>query len=111
MKPEETLMAVPKIKLAQFLHAELSKKNITLSKLAKDTKIPLTCLFSWKSGVSPRLNEKNLQYLERLSNYFSVSVQKILFGSSDTERNSEILFESIFRDGKNKYRLKIEKIS
>lgn len=111
MRHENTLMSEPKIKLAQFLQLELGKKNTTLSKLAKDTNIPKTCLHSWESGVFPRLNDKNLQYLERLSLYFDVSVQKILFGTAETEAGSEILFESIFSDGKNKYRLKVEKLS
>lgn len=112
MLPENSLMAVTKIKLAQFLHTELSKKNTTLSKLAKETKIPKTCLHSWESGVCPRLSDKTMQYLERLSKHFDIPVQQILFGTMDKDENStDILFESIFRDGKHKYRLKIEKMS
>lgn len=110
METENINMATTKIKLAQFINVELTRKNISLSKLSKETKIPLTCLFSWKSGVFPRLNEKNMQYLERLSKYFNVPVQKILFGYLEPEKSTEVLLENTFMDGKNKYRFKIEKI-
>lgn len=110
MITDNVKMVLPRIQLSQFLKSELSKKDISLSKLAKEINVPKTCLHSWENGVFPRLNEKNLIYLGRLSIYFNVSVLKILFGEVEIDSAIEVLFESTFKDGKNSYRFRIEKL-
>ena len=90
---------------------KLSKKNISLSKLSREINVPKSSIANWEAGIGLRLNEQNMEYLERLSNYFNVPVQTILFGHFDHDSKKEVLFESTFRDGFTKYRFRIEKIS
>ena len=110
METDDDFMADLKVRLGQFLVKEKAKRKINLSRLAKETNVPKTCLHNWESGIAPRLSEKNLQYLTRLSKFFNVSVHKMLFGTNEKESQLETLHEHVFEEGKTKLRLRIEKI-
>ena len=110
MQPEDNSMSPLKMRLGEFLNKELARGKINLTRLAKETNVPKTCLHSWGAGVSPRLNEKNLLYLHRLSKYFNVPIQKILFGAFEHNLKEEVLYEGVFMEGKNKFRLTIHKL-
>lgn len=110
MVPENESMAELKMRLGSFLAREKAKRNINLTQLSKVTGIPKTCLHNWESGIAPRLSDKNLQYLARLSKFFNVSVHFILFGTTEREVIHETLHEHTFEDGKIKYKVKIERL-
>lgn len=110
MLPENDSMAELKIRLGTFLSREKAKRNINLTQLAKLTNIPKTCLHNWESGIAPRLSDKNLQYLSRLSKYFNVSIHRMLFGVNEKEVSINTIHEHTFEEGKIKYRIRLDKL-
>lgn len=97
-----------KIVLAQILTREMKKQGLTLTSLAKATRVPKSTLFDWLEGRLP--SSKNLHYLAELSEFFEITLNELLFGSVEKEPNSQVLFSSSFMDGKKKYKILIEKI-
>jgi ribosome-binding protein aMBF1 (putative translation factor) len=111
MEVDNTTMSETKLNLAAFLSNEIDKRNISLSKLAQELKVPKTCLHSWANGVALKLNEKNLEYLNRIAAYFQVSVTKLLLNTQSGDKCADIILETTFRQGFQTFKLKIEKIS
>ena len=63
--------------LSNNLKKMLLKKDIGLSKLSKSTGVPLTTLSNWINGQSP----KNISQVKAVANYFSLTVDDLVFGS------------------------------
>jgi len=97
-----------KIVLSQMLSREMKKRGISLSSLAKVTKIPKSTLFDWLEGRLP--SSRNLHYLSALSTYFEITLNELLFGTVERDPTSQVLFSSSFMDGKKKYKILIEKV-
>lgn len=52
----------------------LKARGITIYRVAKDTGIPITCLYDWKDGRSnPKVDK-----LLKIAEYFSVPIEKLI---------------------------------
>jgi transcriptional regulator with XRE-family HTH domain len=101
-----------KLKLSEVIQNELQRRNLSITKLSSETGIPRSLLHDWiQSNISPTLNNKNIKYIEKLSDYFGVSIVKLIFGNIDEKSKATTLFSSTFKDGRNSYRLTVEKIT
>lgn len=58
----------------------MKKKDITFKRLALETQVPKTTLFTWTSGVNP----KSINYLKSVADYFGVEVHYLLYGKPDS---------------------------
>ena len=82
----------------------LRDKSIT--KVASDLGIPKSTLSEWcTSKKGPNLSSMNK--VKDLANYLGISFEELIFG--ETQRESEVLTTVNFKDGKNKYTIKITK--
>jgi hypothetical protein len=90
------------------MEREMKNRSITVTSLARMTEIPRTTLHDWISGRLP--SSKNIHHLSKLSDFFNVSLNELLFGTQDKNYTSEILSCSTFKDGKNHYKVTIEKM-
>ena len=110
MLENSTYMEI-KIRLSEFIQNELQKRNLSVTKLSQETRIPRSLIHDWvQSNVSPTLNNKNIKNIEKLADYFGVSVVKLIFGNLDENAKSDVLFSSTFKDGRVSYRITIEKL-
>lgn len=101
-----------RIKLSEFIQSELQKRNLSITKLAAETGIPRSLLHDWvQSNISPTLNNKNIKHIEKLSDFFGVSIVRLIFGNIDEKSKATTLFSSTFKDGRNSYRLTVERIT
>lgn len=98
-----------KIRLAEALSREIEERDMTVSKLAKECKIPISVLHGWINGTSP--SAKNIHHLYSLCQYLDLSLDQLLFGVRTSMKDRSIIFQSIFMDGENQYKLTVEKIS
>ena len=103
-----TEIGVMKVKLGQVIQREMKNRGINITSLARETSIPRTTIFDWSEGKLP--SAKNIHHLGTLSDYFSISLNELLFDLKDRSSNHEVLFSSTFRDENHQYRLVVEKI-
>lgn len=98
-----------KIRLGEALSREIEERDMTVSKLAKECKIPISVLHGWINGTYP--SAKNIHHLHSLCQYLDLSLDQLLFGVKSSLKDRSIIFQSIFMDGDNQYKLTVEKIS
>ena len=60
----------------------LFQNDLTASQLSRATKVPQATLSGWINGVPP----KNLTQLKKVANYFSVSIDELIFGELENVR-------------------------
>ena len=66
-----------------------SERRWSLSKLSKESGVPLPTLHSWTTGTSP-----NLAQLKKVSTTLKTSIHQLAYGEPDPhETNAEILHE------------------
>lgn len=100
-----------KIQIAECIQKECKKRKLTLTKMASLSGVSKSTLHDWgTSGSHPKLDSSGLKNLRKLADYLEVSIPQLLFGMN-TDSQPHVLFESTFRDGDHKYKLKIERIS
>lgn len=97
-----------KVKLDKIMEREMKQRALNVTSLARMTEISRTTLHDWLSGRLP--SAKNIHYLSTLSDFFNISLNELLFGTQDKNNTSEILSCSTFKDGKNHYKVTIEKM-
>ncbi len=95
-----------KIFLQEVLKRELKSRNVAISTVARDCRIPASVLHGWTQGTLP--SAKNLHHLLTLSDYLNISLSVLLFNKR--EESSSVLFSSEFADGEMKYKLLVEKV-
>lgn len=96
------------IKLKDVLKRELKNRGESLSHVARKTKIPLSTIHGWSTGILP--TARNLHYIKTLADYFEISISTMLFNVVEEKSSEKILFSSEFTDENRRYRLVIEKI-
>lgn len=78
--------------LKDNLHRILKRQNMSLSELAKKSKVPKSNLHSWTTGANPRLDQ-----LKRVSEVLKVPIHELAFGEADPyEAFSEEILKEIF---------------
>lgn len=97
-----------KINLQQVLKREMKNRGISINKLSKSCRIPVSVLHGWIQGALP--SAKNLHHIQSLSEYLGLSFEMLLFNREPSRKNAIILFSSEFIDGKSKYKILIEKM-
>lgn len=86
------------MELKSILKALLKEEGISISQLAKRTKVPVQTLHNWLSGVEPR----SLKQVRKVSDYFEVSLDYLCFGvrrenqSDDIESYTEEINAGVF---------------
>ncbi len=95
------------IKLQEVLNREMKSRNESVRTISKETGIPTSTLHNWIQGVLP--SAKNIHFLDRLGEYFNISISVLLFNKEDSRGGDDILFSSTFVDGPNRYKIIIEK--
>lgn len=103
-------MSEIKLHLSDWIQKECKRRRISLSKMAEKSGVGKSTLYDWSVGANPKLDNKTINNLKRLADYFDISIVHLIFGGFTKEQESDVLFESVFKDGTSKYRLKIEKI-
>lgn len=104
-------MSEIKIQLAECIQDECRKRNISLSRMASLSGLSRSTLYDWSAtGAYPKLDGTGIKNLGKLAKFLEIPIAQLVFGKTD-ELKTDILFESTFRDGSHKYRLKIEKIT
>jgi transcriptional regulator with XRE-family HTH domain len=79
-------------KLNDNLLSLLKKRNLSMSDLAKKSKVPKTNLHSWASGANPQLDQ-----LKRVCEVLQVPLHELAFGETDPfEPKSEEILKEIF---------------
>ena len=62
----------------------LHEKRKTLKEVSRETAIPYSTLYTWLENRQP----KDILKVQRLSDYFEVSMHKLLFGREDLKQES-----------------------
>jgi transcriptional regulator with XRE-family HTH domain len=104
-------MSEIKIQVAESIQKECKKRNMTLSRMASLSGVSKSTLHDWATiGTYPKLDKTGVKNLKKLADFLEISVAQLVFGNLN-ENKAQVLFESTFRDGDHKYKLKIERIS
>lgn len=64
------------MELKDVLKGLLKEEGISISQLAKRTKVPVQTLHNWLNGMEPR----SLKQLRKIAEYFEVSLDYLCFG-------------------------------
>jgi transcriptional regulator with XRE-family HTH domain len=96
------------IKLDVVLKREFKARDLTVSQVSKECRIPKTTLQDWTTGVKP--SAKTLHYLYDLASFLELSLKGLLFNVTDTNQNAEIIMSTVFLDRGTHYRITIEKL-
>ncbi len=94
------------MELKRILKDLLHKKDISVSQLARATRVPRQTLDNWLAGQEPG----SLKQVKQVANYFAVPMDYLCFGERQPERSireyeDEInagLFEVVLRKVKHK---------
>lgn len=95
------------LKIEETLKRLLLDKEV--KKVAKACDVKYTTLHSWMLGESSP-GTKQLPALIRLAEYFNVSLEELLLNGTLEKPSNEIISSTTFKDGKNTFRVVIEKI-
>ena len=91
--------------LSKFLEQRIGQDGLTITKLARQTSIPQSCLSDWLAGRYP--SGKNLKHILTLAKFFNVTLEELLFNQTAAQQNN-ILFASHFTDKTRQYRIIVE---
>ena len=87
------------MKLKSQLNALIKQRGVTITTLAKTTKIPAQTIHNWLAGSKPR----DLDQVKRVADYFQVSLDFLVYGiqieqnaSSEIERHKDEINAGIF---------------
>lgn len=72
------------MELKNILKHLIKEEGITVSQLAKKTKVPVQTLHNWLSGIEPR----SLKQVRQVSEYFEVSLDYLCFGVGKENQNN-----------------------
>lgn len=67
------------MKLGAIIEAQCDKRGWSLSRLAKESKVPVTTLHGWVSGRS----RPDIKQLKKVSEALKVSIHQLCFGEPD----------------------------
>ena len=65
--------------LRNVLRELLEKERISITKLAKETEVPIQTIHGWLVGKNP----SNANHLKKVAKYFKVTIHYLLFGEED----------------------------
>lgn len=77
------------IKIKTILRKLLHENDITAAQLARATGIAPQTINNWLGGQEPR----NLNHLKKVADYFEMTVDELVYGSSSKSKNTEPLKE------------------
>ncbi len=87
------------MKLKLQLSALIRQRGVTITTLAKTTKIPAQTIHNWLAGSKPR----DLDQVKRVADYFQVSLDFLAYGtdrdqtaSSEIERHKDEINAGVF---------------
>ena len=78
----------------EILEQLLQKYGVTSYKVSKDTGVTQTSLSNWKSGRST----PNAKTLQKIADYFGVSIEYLMTGKEDSEKKETTLTTKDERD-------------
>lgn len=102
-------MGNKKIFLAEVIKREMKNRDISLTELSEETGIAKSTLHGWLASAVP--NGRNLHLVNRLCDFFQISLEELLFGQRRDLDDNVVIFNSEFRDGDSIYRFIVEKVS
>ena len=73
------------MKLPSVLKKLLKEKDVTISQLSRETKIPVQTLSNWLSGQSPR----NISQLKTVADFLDVDLNFLCFAESIQPKTKE----------------------
>lgn len=68
------------MELSKILKSLLEEQKISISKLSKETKVPVQTLHNWLSGMEPR----SLRQVKLVAEHFDESIDFLCFGVKKT---------------------------
>lgn len=77
------------IKIKTILRKLLHENDITAAQLARATGIAPQTINNWLGGQEPR----NLNHLKKVADYFELTVDELVYGSSSKTKSTEPLKE------------------
>lgn len=81
------------MKLAAMIEAQCERRGWTLSRLAKESKVPVTTLHGWVSGRA----RPDMKQLKKVSATLQVSIHQLYFGEPDPhEQLGEEVLKELF---------------
>ena len=96
------------VKIKDVLNRELRARNQSITSLSRECGIPVSVLHGWCRGTLP--SAKNMHMVKKLADHLSIPISVLLFNITDEENGNMIVFSSEFCEGKNIYKITIEKI-
>lgn len=84
------------MKLKDQLKTLIESERLTISRLSKETKIPVQTLHNWIAGMEPR----SLKQVRKVADYFEVSIDYLCFGIEPKSKESLGDFEEEIFAGK-----------
>src|SRR5690606_27108579 len=79
------------MKISAILKKLLYEHDITISQLARATKVPRQTIDNWISGQEPR----SISQVKKVASYFEISVDELCFGISLTKTDLQDFNEEI----------------
>ncbi|HLE00564.1 MAG TPA: hypothetical protein VJB59_09910 [Bdellovibrionota bacterium] len=108
-KTNERVNDVGEICLSDVLTMELKSRRLTSAEICRELGIPKSVFSGWLAGVKP--SAKNLPMIRKLACFLDLPIDLLLFNARpDDGAESTVLFSSVFKDEKHRYKLTIEKI-
>jgi len=84
------------MKLKDQLKTLIEGERLTISRLSKETKVPVQTLHNWLSGMEPR----SLKQVRKVADYFEVSIDYLCFAIEPKPKESLGDFEEEIFAGK-----------
>lgn len=80
---------LPVMELALNLKKILSVRHLSLTKLSKQTGVPVTTISNWLNGQPPR----NISQVKAIATFLSLTVDELVFGANEATRVRTFLDE------------------
>jgi transcriptional regulator with XRE-family HTH domain len=82
----------------------LEQKNISLTELARQTKVPKSNLSAWLKGRSP-----NVEQLDKVAQFLDTTIDFLMFGRKAKREESTLVYKLEVESGK--YEIVVKKIT
>lgn len=77
------------MKLKENLRRLIDGRGVSLTKLSKASKVPVTTISNWLSGQSP----KNIEQVKNIAGYFELTVDELVFGVGQKAKQKSVIEE------------------
>lgn len=99
--------AVGRICFSKNLKELIKRRSVSLTKVSKETGVPMSTLSEWTAGREPKISEALL----KICDFFGVSLEELVLSSKDRKSNGKsMVWQNILSLENQDYLVTFEKV-